>query len=94
MRNIQKIHVGEDYTKYAYYEEDSINPIEVEITGIAQGIINTLGKSLKKRSFLEECLGCGEPQSNHPAMSRYDHGDICSDCGMREAIEGDFIKNN
>lgn len=27
----------------------------------------------------------------YPALSRYGHGDICSDCGVREALQGDFI---
>ena len=44
----------------------------------------------------EMCLGCGaelkKPQV-HNALSRYDHGYICSDCGVQEALLGDFIKN-
>lgn len=27
----------------------------------------------------------------YPALSRFGHGDICSDCGVKEAFEGDFI---
>ena len=49
--------------------------------------------TLKDVSDVKECLGCGKPQSKHPAISRYNHGDICSNCGMREALEGNFIKN-
>lgn len=26
------------------------------------------------------------------ALSRYGHGKICSDCGVREAFDGDIIK--
>lgn len=52
MNNIEKIHVGEDYTKYSYIDEDGVEQ-EVEITGISQEIINTLGKALLKKSFLE-----------------------------------------
>lgn len=26
------------------------------------------------------------------ALSRYGHGRICSECGVREALKGDFIK--
>lgn len=29
--------------------------------------------------------------SKRPALSRYGHGDICSDCGITEALVGDFI---
>ena len=35
-------------------------------------------------------LVCGH-KDEHPALSRYGHGDICSECGTREATEGDFI---
>jgi hypothetical protein len=50
MKNIKKVHVGEDYTTYSFeYENDEL--VEVEITGIAQEIINTLGKALLKKSF-------------------------------------------
>jgi len=41
------------------------------------------------------CPGCsGIIQENDPhnALSRYGHGDICSNCGRREAFDGDFIK--
>jgi Zn finger protein HypA/HybF involved in hydrogenase expression len=41
------------------------------------------------------CRGCrkkgvviGDPAN---AISRYGHGDLCPDCGRREAAEGDFI---
>lgn len=41
----------------------------------------------------EICKGCGEPMENiSHAISRYGHGDICSECGRREAFFGDFIK--
>lgn len=49
MQNIQKVHVGEDYTQYSYEEDGEV--VEVEITGIAQRIIDTLGQALKKKSF-------------------------------------------
>jgi len=41
----------------------------------------------KKRT----CPGCLKVFTGFPALSRYEHGDICSDCGMREAFDGDFI---
>jgi len=37
------------------------------------------------------CIGCNGPMSQYPALSRYKHGNICSDCGVREALTGDFI---
>jgi hypothetical protein len=41
----------------------------------------------------EHCKGCGEELTSiHVALSRYGHGDICSDCGTIEAFKGDFIK--
>lgn len=41
----------------------------------------------------EHCKGCGEELTSiESALSRYGHGDICSECGVREALEGDFIK--
>lgn len=42
--------------------------------------------------MVEKCKGCGEELTNiHPALSRYGYGDICPDCGVREALEGNFI---
>jgi hypothetical protein len=39
------------------------------------------------------CKGCGEDLANlYPALSRYGHGDICPECGTREAYYGDFIR--
>lgn len=49
MRNIQKVHVGEDYTLYSYEEDGKVQ--EVEVTGIAQQLIDTLGEALQKDSF-------------------------------------------
>lgn len=48
MKNIQWLHQGEDYTKYSY-EDELGNKYEVEITGIAQQIINTLLRALFKK---------------------------------------------
>ena len=39
-----------------------------------------------------ETLVCGHANETFPALSRYGHGDICSSCGVREAFEGDFLK--
>jgi len=41
------------------------------------------------------CSGCNcrfADINSFPAWSRYGHGDLCSDCGKREAFEGDFIR--
>lgn len=37
------------------------------------------------------CIGCDKKMSIYPALSRYGHGNICSDCGVMEAMLGDFI---
>lgn len=38
------------------------------------------------------CKGCGEELTSlETALSRYGHGDICSECGTLEAFNGDFI---
>jgi hypothetical protein len=36
------------------------------------------------------CKGCDRVEELD-ALSRYGHGSICSDCGVREAVEGNFI---
>ena len=41
------------------------------------------------------CPGCDcrfADLYSFPALSRYEHGDLCSECGRREALEGDFIR--
>ena len=53
MHDIQQIHKGEDYTTYSYKDEVG-NMYEVEVTGIAQKIIDTLGKALYKKSFIKK----------------------------------------
>jgi hypothetical protein len=43
---------------------------------------------------IESCKGCGGELNEDEALnalSRYDHGYICSKCGEREAFEGNFI---
>lgn len=52
IKKIEKIHVGEDYTTYSY-EDEYGEVIEVNVTGIAQKLINTLGEALMKESFLK-----------------------------------------
>jgi len=40
----------------------------------------------------ENCKGCWEELTSiKTALSRYGHGDICSECGTQEAWSGDFI---
>jgi len=52
IKNIQKVHVGEDYTAYTFEEDGEM--VEVEVTGAAQKIIDALGVALHKQSFLEK----------------------------------------
>ena len=45
--------------------------------------------------FQDNCHGCFKFLSEigmFPAQSRYGHGDLCAECGLREAFEGDFIQ--
>lgn len=45
------------------------------------------------RSVRQVCPGC-KIKIKGPidtALSRYGHGNLCSKCGTREAVEGDFI---
>lgn len=51
IKNIKKIHIGEDYTTYSYVNEHGETE-EVDIIGIAQDIINVLGEALLVESFL------------------------------------------
>jgi len=38
------------------------------------------------------CKGCEvEINPDTAALSRYDHGLLCSECGVLEALYGDFI---
>ena len=44
--------------------------------------------------YQDNCTGCFKFLSemwHFPARSRYGHGHLCSECGLREAFEGDFI---
>lgn len=42
----------------------------------------------------QNCKGCYEELTSiHCALSRYGHGDICSQCGEIEAMTGDFISH-
>ena len=46
------------------------------------------------KEYQDHCPGCIKLLSEileFPARSRYRHGDLCSECGQREAFEGDFI---
>ena len=36
---------------------------------------------------MQRCAKCGQLFKGHPAMSRVDGSPICSDCGVREAME-------
>jgi hypothetical protein len=46
------------------------------------------------KKYQDRCPGCGKlffEMFSFPAKSRYGHGDLCSECGRREAFEGNFI---
>lgn len=53
IKNIRLIHIGEDYSTYSFENEEG-KLEEVEITGFAQIIINTLGEQLLGNSFIEK----------------------------------------
>jgi hypothetical protein len=40
-----------------------------------------------------KCPDCKETVTDFPAMSRRAVKDICTDCGIREALEDEFGKN-
>lgn len=40
---------------------------------------------------MKKCKGCGDQVGEYPSLSRYGHGDICSNCGIMEAFQGNFI---
>lgn len=61
----------------------------------ALGMAVSQAEELIKREKGEECPGCwvdmggsGQPPQ---AISRFGNGRLCSACGTREALEGDFI---
>lgn len=44
----------------------------------------------------KKCKGCDGPLEVvevRNALSRYGHGYICDGCGLKEAMQGDFIKD-
>ncbi len=53
IKNIQKVHAGEDYSTYSYVDVNGKEQ-EVEITDFAQVLIDTLGKALYKSSFIKK----------------------------------------
>ena len=51
-------------------------------------------RDIEDGKYQDHCGGCIKFLSelrDFPAKSRYGHGDLCSECGQREAFEGDFI---
>jgi hypothetical protein len=56
MKQIELVRVGfkngQNFTAYSFINDDD-EVQEVEITGIAQEIINTLGRALYKKSFVD-----------------------------------------
>lgn len=53
MKDIRKIHVGEDYTTYSYTDAEGVTQ-EVDVTGIAQQLIDTLGEDLMGDYFTKK----------------------------------------
>lgn len=47
---------------------------------------------MTEAKVIKECPICGHTLMQYPALSRYANIDICSDCGVREAFEGFFWK--
>ena len=59
-----------------------------------RGMITITARDLQDGPYQDHCPGCMKLLSeiwHFPARSRYRHGDLCSECGEREAFEGDFI---
>jgi hypothetical protein len=58
-------------------------------------VLKELIKMLDKGYIIfKKCIGCSGPLNQEEvrnALSRYGHGYICSDCGVREALEAGFI---
>lgn len=62
-------------------------------------MLNALGMATEQAAALiksekgDECPGCNSRmgEKTERALSRYGHGELCSECGTREAMEGDFI---
>ncbi len=91
---------------YDIYDTDVADNIEPELESVDGGLctttmLNALGmaaqqaEELIERAKGEECPGCGADMGGDhqppQAISRYQHGRLCSPCGTQEAIEGDFI---
>ena len=61
-------------------------------------VLKQLLKMLNDKYFItKKCIGCGgpmDPVEVRNALSRYKHGYICSNCGVTEAMTGDFISKN
>ena len=54
--------------------------------------VDALVEEIAETSRCPGCDGRFADINSFPARSRYGHGDLCSDCGKREAFEGDFIR--
>jgi hypothetical protein len=52
------------------------------------------GRIVVMKKYQDRCPGCDKlfiEMFSFPARSRHGHGDLCSECGHREAFEGNFI---
>lgn len=80
---------------------DSEEPVSLDGGQCTTTMLNALGMAFSQAEDLikcmkgEECPGClvdmGGVATPAQALSRYQHGRLCSACGAREALEGDFI---
>ncbi len=102
--NEMYIKVWESDEGYMYSINDHDDPDDVDGLdgGLCTGsMVNAIemacdqAKELATKIGGKACNGCGRflgKNSSAFALSRYGHGDLCGDCGTREALEGDFIK--
>lgn len=69
----------------------------LDVSADRNRVLQQLMKMLKEKYFItKKCLSCGgpmDPDEVMNALSRYKHGYICSNCGVTEAMRGDFIKH-
>ncbi len=88
---------------YEIYDEDITDDEKLSVDGglCTTTMRNALGMAVEQAERIiikekgVECSGCSAPHLESDAagraLSRYGYGTLCSDCGVREALEGDFI---
>ena len=75
--------------------EDDINNIRHErVYDSIHDMLREINLNYMENSICPACrLPVMRPVETHNALSRYTDAYICSNCGTREALEGDFWKN-